>query len=611
MQRISRFLLTAFVFFALWPAMRAEAQTNVRITPDCLLSFTLSATGVSAALDNRAAVSPTQTAPCYSWTVSYYGVNGFAGGVVTFQDAPDANGIPGTWQTFAGSVIAPGTNPLTATTGGGQASFTGYFPWLRISAALTGVGTIKGTIQGWKQQGAKIGGGGGGGGTGDVTGPGSSVTGDIATYADTTGKLLADGGPVPTGTVTNIATACGIKGGPITGSGTVSGSETVDPQNGAGAFAIPNADCGKLIARNQSGAVLDTIAAPGASFVSGWYVDYECMGAGGCTITPTASTIDGAASLALAQNQGVRVVSNGTNYFTQRGIGGSSPNAVTHSGTSTAGHIAIFQNGTGSVIYDAGYNTTPGAVPATDTGTANAYASGNTGSGFTDGILVLLKTLHANTGASTYFYYGSSALPIVNQSAAALTGGEIPVGYVLLQYELANTRWILLDALPPNSSGLRILLPGTAAKCQQGTIAGAGFNYQSTAAPTPICDPDATQAYLDFTASTAQTIYDNFELPSDWAGTMKLVLSGFSTSTNAPTINAYLACIGTSAATTSPTYGSAQPISFTPGASSHRTRVSTSLTVTGCAATNVAYLEITITAAAAGDFILQRAQVTE
>lgn len=35
---------------------------------------------------------------------------------------------------------------------------------------------------------------GGGGGTGNVVGPGSSVTNDIAVYADTTGKLLADSG---------------------------------------------------------------------------------------------------------------------------------------------------------------------------------------------------------------------------------------------------------------------------------------------------------------------------------------------------------------------------------------------------------------------------------
>jgi hypothetical protein len=52
-------------------------------------------------------------------------------------------------------------------------------------------------------------------------------------------------------------------------------------------------------------------------------MDVQNRGAGTVTITPTTSTIDGAASIALTQNQGIRVVSDGTNYFTMRGIGGS------------------------------------------------------------------------------------------------------------------------------------------------------------------------------------------------------------------------------------------------------------------------------------------------
>ena len=58
-------------------------------------------------------------------------------------------------------------------------------------------------------------------GSGNVTGPGSSTTGHIATYADGTGKVIADGGAVPTGTVTSIATTSPLGGGTITGSGTL------------------------------------------------------------------------------------------------------------------------------------------------------------------------------------------------------------------------------------------------------------------------------------------------------------------------------------------------------------------------------------------------------
>ena len=64
------------------------------------------------------------------------------------------------------------------------------------------------------------------------------------------------GGGSGTGTVTDIETACGVAGGPITTAGTIYSSLAVDPQNGAGAFAIPYTDCGKLISRNQTSASL-------------------------------------------------------------------------------------------------------------------------------------------------------------------------------------------------------------------------------------------------------------------------------------------------------------------------------------------------------------------
>src|SRR6185312_435036 len=37
---------------------------------------------------------------------------------------------------------------------------------------------------------------------GNVTGPSSSTTGHVATFADTTGKVIQDGGAVPAGTLT-------------------------------------------------------------------------------------------------------------------------------------------------------------------------------------------------------------------------------------------------------------------------------------------------------------------------------------------------------------------------------------------------------------------------
>jgi hypothetical protein len=134
------------------------------------------------------------------------------------------------------------------------------------------------------------------------------------------GTASHPGGGGGSGTVTNLATGCGLSGGPVTATGTISASVLPDLQTGSSPYAIPTGDCGKLISRNQASAVLDTIAAAGSTgFPLGWYTDYQCRGAGGCTITPATSTIDGAATLVLGSGQGVRIVSDGANYATQRG----------------------------------------------------------------------------------------------------------------------------------------------------------------------------------------------------------------------------------------------------------------------------------------------------
>ncbi len=52
-------------------------------------------------------------------------------------------------------------------------------------------------------------------------GPGSSTTNHLAKFSGTDGVTLADGGAIPTGTVTSVATTSPIAGGTITGTGTI------------------------------------------------------------------------------------------------------------------------------------------------------------------------------------------------------------------------------------------------------------------------------------------------------------------------------------------------------------------------------------------------------
>lgn len=191
---------------------------------------------------------------------------------------------------------------------------------------------------------------------------------------------------------------------------------------------------------------------------------------------------------------------------------------------------------------------------------------------------------------------GQSLIGNIPFNPAACTDGRVP------KFNAAQLKFVC------EASGGRILLAGIAAKCQS-AVAGAGFSLPAADAPTPTCDADGQQAYLTFTAATAQTIYDRIELPADWSGVLKLVMTAWSTGEKQPTINAYLACIA-AAATTNPTYGDAQPITLVPGAASARTRVSTTLTTGACAATNALYLKIVITANTT-DLNVLTAQLTE
>jgi len=120
-------------------------------------------------------------------------------------------------------------------------------------------------------------------------------------------------------------------------------------QSGAG-YTVASSDWGKLLTLSNGAAQVLTLPQAGSSFPNGWYVDVENTGAGAWTITPTTSTIDGAATLALSTNQGVRVFSNGANYFTQRGIGGGG----------AAGSLNLSVNGA-SVASEPGLNLISGA----------------------------------------------------------------------------------------------------------------------------------------------------------------------------------------------------------------------------------------------------------
>jgi hypothetical protein len=95
----------------------------------------------------------------------------------------------------------------------------------------------------------------------------------------------------------------------------------VNAQSGT-TYTVVAADLAKLITLTNASAVAVTLpqaTSSGGSFAAGWWAEFENRGAGTVTITPTTSTINGGANITLGQNQSVKIVSDGTNYFALTG----------------------------------------------------------------------------------------------------------------------------------------------------------------------------------------------------------------------------------------------------------------------------------------------------
>lgn len=79
---------------------------------------------------------------------------------------------------------------------------------------------------------------------------------------------------------------------------------------------ILDADRGKLIDVANASSVAQALPRAGvsSSFLAGWYATIRNSGAGTITLTPTTSTIDGAATLTIRPGQTYSIRSDGTNY---------------------------------------------------------------------------------------------------------------------------------------------------------------------------------------------------------------------------------------------------------------------------------------------------------
>ena len=79
-------------------------------------------------------------------------------------------------------------------------------------------------------------------------------------------------------------------------------------------YTVLATDLGKLVTLTNAAAIAVTLPQATALFGAGWYAYVRTSGAGTATITPTTSTINGAATLVLPSGAGAILFSDGTNW---------------------------------------------------------------------------------------------------------------------------------------------------------------------------------------------------------------------------------------------------------------------------------------------------------
>ena len=89
---------------------------------------------------------------------------------------------------------------------------------------------------------------------------------------------------------------------------------SVNPQIGI-TYTVLAADRGKLVTLSNAASIAVTLTQAGVvGFEAGYYATVSNIGVGAATITPTTSTINGAATLVLTSGMAVNLYSDGTNY---------------------------------------------------------------------------------------------------------------------------------------------------------------------------------------------------------------------------------------------------------------------------------------------------------
>lgn len=267
------------------------------------------------------------------------------------------------------------------------------------------------------------------------------------------------GGGSSSNIVSSVATGCGLTGGTITSTGTISSQELVNAQTGT-TYTYLTTDCGKLVTHSNAGAIAATLPQAGSTgFAAGWWMDVEDTGTGTLTITPTTSTINGAATLVLTTKTGSRIVSDGTNYQLQTGGFANpctGPNCYIGSGSSSSGTATALAF---PVLVATNYGN----------GTTNSIASAITACGTSTPCTVLVPASYATTEVVPGQYwtnFGGALGPYGSPATGSLTSSNVNV------VDLRFGEWLSL-----NNNGGANITGGTGAEQGAGIAHLQNYNY--------------------------------------------------------------------------------------------------------------------------------------
>jgi len=209
--------------------------------------------------------------------------------------------------------------------------------------------------------------------------------------------------------------------------------QVVNAQTGT-TYNYVTGDKGKLVTHANAAPIAGALPIASTTGAS-WWVDVQNRGAGTLTITPTTSNIDGSGSLAIAAGQGVRIVSDGTNYFTQRGMAAAGAGA-------TLGAVNVFTKNQSvspstltsgaSIALDASLSNNFKITLATNATLANA-------SNPTDGMVLNIRIKQDATGSRTLAYGTAYKWP--GGAAGVLSTSANAVDLLSMYYDSADAAW--------------------------------------------------------------------------------------------------------------------------------------------------------------------------